>query len=801
MKTAASKTANADKQLGPTPAAASVQPVLPAKQAVSASLDIDSDVKGDYVPCKFTLSQLRNLVVPEASTTLTPADAEKLVQRIIAAAVSQSDEPLRKESPLANFVNSISTEQFVGITPGQALNKVIQHLADFSETNKPGANAATWKESMLAEAATKLKVSSAELKTNHPNLVSTVSTMETGIQEADNKGVSSVSDQGKQKAQTLPNTLTQPEKEAIQGAAATVAENDKLARTDSQKATSIIGAARKSVALLERPDDIGCSMSILSWKETSQAFGHLIANEYIAVQVVVRNMNRDREFVLHDVEFEVNFDPTGRFSRFFSGRDKVIVRALSSAQSSFDPRNITVHTAMGFGQLLAAVAPVYLPFQAPTYASGVYNAAFVPSLDKYWKDLSVDQLNLLNDIGFSSTSSSQSVVPKSGTTMFVTFIPVKPFEEGWWTQKCVEMQYLGTTDDDGHVIKLSHAAYNGADPFTPSADAPFGVDVGRALETCITDTPPKRSERHWYTAWTHKTKDGGILSVPANGQQDDDVDGNMDIFRNAYRAPYKNWSPNAVAVFRELANTVVSGMHIVDETEMKASVTDLKCPKDDSGNLKFSDSGETVTCTVTGKNLDKLAKLRLHNTKSATDLHTVEGEVKVVGDSTSATLTLSAADLHHLPEQVYDVYGVSLNGVETQTPQVIHLDNRPVITGYDPSMLDFSASPATLSLTIQGFHLANVKDISLSDKSGKKVKAGPVTADDSKVTTLFTLTDFTGLSSGDFMVNLLDSQNKVIATASTKPLSISLGAGAGVGAGVAVPKAPGAKAKPSVTRH
>ena len=81
----------------------------------------------------------------------------------------------------------------------------------------------------------------------------------------------------------------------------------------------------------------------------------------------------------------------------------------------------------------------------------------MPGLDKYWKDLSSDQLNLLNDTGFSSDVSEQTSVPVSGTVMFVTFIPSKQFEEGWWTQPCVDNTYIGTRDKNGFVKLIPNA--------------------------------------------------------------------------------------------------------------------------------------------------------------------------------------------------------------------------------------------------------------------------------------------------------------------------------------------------------
>ena len=98
----------------------------------------------------------------------------------------------------------------------------------------------------------------------------------------------------------------------------------------------------------------------MHFPETSHAYGRNIANEYIAVQIVVRNLNKDQGFLVHDVEFAVNADPRGRLGRFYSGRDKIILRALSASQQNTDPWNIVVHTATGIGSLLTAIAPLYL---------------------------------------------------------------------------------------------------------------------------------------------------------------------------------------------------------------------------------------------------------------------------------------------------------------------------------------------------------------------------------------------------------------------------------------------------------
>jgi hypothetical protein len=71
-------------------------------------------------------------------------------------------------------------------------------------------------------------------------------------------------------------------------------------------------------------------------------------------------------------------------------------------------------------------------------AANVFSGGFIPALTGVWTDHNTEQLNLLNDEGFSSYRTERTIVPKSGTTEFVIFIRSDQFKEGWWTQKCAE---------------------------------------------------------------------------------------------------------------------------------------------------------------------------------------------------------------------------------------------------------------------------------------------------------------------------------------------------------------------------
>jgi hypothetical protein len=756
-------------------------PLTPG-DAINAALD-DEQLQGDYIPCKFSLSQLRGLVLPDVAPTLSSAQSEQLKQKIISAALAQNTLPLRQNPGLAAFVDEVKKQNFTNRTPGEALALLVGILNSynlpFAQTTKD-AIATTKKsaEDQLPDAASKAAFE---------KLWATLSL-------ADDSPLEVAAAASKQ-AENAPG-FTDNYKNAI----ATVATQQKQDQAFAAATGNILTAARKTVATAERPTDVGCAMSILQWKETSQAFGRLIANEYIPIQVVIRNLNRDQQFVLHDIEFEVNADPTGRFGRFFSGRDKVIVRALSSAQASSDPRGITVHSAQGIGHILSAVAPFTFPGVAVGYAASAMNTALATDLDRFWKDLTIEQGNLLNDIAFSSTANTQSVVPKQGTAMYVIFVPSRPFEEGWWTQPCVETHYLGSTDSFGHIINLQRQDADSLPDIDPSRisgrDSNTGVDIARSMRICLEPDLPQRAKRQWWSLGLTKSDDYGLIGrtsmdetapqtprvCEANEKPDIDNPPNpaypgepkcqkapqpkMDYFRNAYRNPYHHWSPNAQAIFRELANTVVSGMHITADTQLDATITDL-CTgaKDATGNLKIPDTGD-LSCAVTGKNLGKFEKLQMRNSRNQLDTRIAEGPLTLTpGETGSGTLVLKSTDLRALQAADYDIFGVSKGtGVQYKTGVMLHLSTTPVIIGITPDF-DFSKPSADpIAFTISGNHLGTARKIVFTDSASKTLTTDLISQSDSSATFQLLLADVkkAALAKGNVTIKLLDTEGKEI---------------------------------------
>jgi len=92
----------------------------------------------------------------------------------------------------------------------------------------------------------------------------------------------------------------------------------------------------------------------------------------------------------------------------------------------------------------AAATPVGAGFMALANGNSVLTA-LIPALKRWFPDYTVDQLNRLNDLGFSASSNYKIIVPKGGAIPFVTFIPqgLFPTPTNKWTP--VNFQHYEST--------------------------------------------------------------------------------------------------------------------------------------------------------------------------------------------------------------------------------------------------------------------------------------------------------------------------------------------------------------------
>jgi hypothetical protein len=309
--------------------------------------------------------------------------------------------------------------------------------------------------------------------------------------------------------------------------------------------------ATQTLAQYKAPDDVSCSMALLTWQETSDIFGRRVANTYVGIQVTVRNLNPVNEFLLHDIQVAVDTgiystDFSNELSRFQAGRDKLLVRNLAQRGQAEDRRNLALHALEAAGAIAGSSA-IAGPMALATGVA-VFQGAFIPGFSTLFPDHTVDQLNHINDLVFSASSSNKVLVPIQGSVPLVTFISEKPIEQ---------LPFAWCGYDSKKVGDVSH--------FCSHRDSSFPWDP----------TPVRQLQHPW----------------PAN--------------------PYKDWKAAALRVLAEHTFVVVGGVHIKEIT--KQSAGSLTCQTLPTGAVDISvvSKDGVVSCTVTGSDLDSVASVAL----------------------------------------------------------------------------------------------------------------------------------------------------------------------------------------------
>jgi hypothetical protein len=650
---ATKSTANGDKSGKPDP------PALAGNIAKAVNDGIDDH--SDYVPCFFSKKQLLELQPKPESATLSRADAEALRASVIAAALAPENASGFTSGPPQEFAVEVGKSVFEGLTPSQALTRVLDLLSHYTvpKVDKTITLALRGLPSSAFAEAYALPGKQGDV-TNEINNREDLDKIISNLNPPGQQVMKDATDQSQNQSQTAKNNLA--------------------------------NAARSNLALSQRPNDIGCSMSILSYETTRKAFGETMADEYIGVQIVVRNVNADQEFLVQSAEFKVDDDINGRIGRYFSGVDKLTAREYMLASRDFGKRNLMVHVVQGTGAIMSAMVPLTGPFVKQF--SGVYSGAFAGALTTVFPDHNTEQLKLIDDEGFSNSRTDRTVVPKSGTAEFVIFISSREFEQGWWTQDCAERIAMQSSSTKRQAECIG--TYNKALPDPKCLDAEIGIDINAARRVCLAEH----------------------LGDPT--VQADDNNPELKYFKPKSK-DYRKWSQKAVAIFRELSLAVVAGTHVRESSDSTPALTKIDCPIDDKGNVKLDSAKDGVIgCTLTGTNLDKVAQLKLRNYLDATDTKTADGTVSTSGDSKSAKASFPVEKLCELTASAYKVYTVTKDGVEGGGDQLLHFDSTTplLFAGPDPAIVDIDklqakdAKPAQIAL--KGCHLDKVTGVELT---------------------------------------------------------------------------------------
>lgn len=522
-------------------------------------------------------------------------------------------------------------------------------------------------------------------------------------------------------------------------------------------------------------------MSILSYETTRYAFGEKVANAFIPIQIVVRNLNDKVEFLVHDAQVAVDDDINGRYGRYTPGTDKLTTRTFMLSAKDFSGRNLVINIAKGIGTILSSASLVY--GASVKDAANVYSAGFINALSGVLPDHSTDQLNLLNDEGFSSYRTERTVVPKSGTAEFVIFVRSDQFQQGWWVQDCAEKILIKSEKalqrdnpkTSAKCLGQMNLPYQDQDPkCRTNTTTNIGVDLADARRVCAHVYNRSPNDQLPRSGCSSDSDAGSAACEPqlVDIGTSDDITGDSAYFQPR-TVPYRNWSPRAQAIFRELTLAVVAGIHIQEQTATTPTLTKIDCPVDSAGDVDFDKAGNgDITCPLTGTNLDKLQSLTLKNAAQQTDPKTASGTLDPAskGNATNRSASFTLDSLGNLPAKKYEVFMETADGgAPVDSKKTVNLSGKPYLasTGKpNPAQVDYAqiqTSKTGITVTLSGYHLDQVQSVDLTstETPPKTISKLPVTSDSTANAAKVAIT--------------ADSLKKASISSSNLPLTLTIG--------------------------
>jgi hypothetical protein len=434
---------------------------------------------------------------------------------------------------------------------------------------------------------------------------------------------------------------------------------------DPTKVTSAANKAQQAVTggTFDRPPDVSCSFSIMQWQETRDTFGRRVANQYVAIEVNVRNLNDKNDFLIHDVQIAVD---TGlnraQFGRFQAGRDKQIVRAVIQRGQTEDFRNLAINSLLMMGAIAggasaAVTSGLSSTAQANDFSTAVaiFQGPLTTGLINIFPDHTIDHINHVNDLGFSASSSNKTIVPVQGSVPLVTFLAQKPLEQLPWA----------------HCGEKTIASNNVAN------------------SVCSIDTDP--------VSFPPDSATGDYYDTPVR---------------------FRKWNPLALAVLERHVFVIIAGVHIKDVADTP-TITSVTCAPGNSATIALAKiTDPNVTCTLKGTDLDLVSRVELQNATDTTDKTQVEGTSSVSGDTTQSTVLFNPKDLTGLKGTTYTLYYSLKGGTPQKTSLTVTVQQ---VISVNPTSLAFSSqsvatpsNPQTITLTNNGNQSVAIKSVDVT---------------------------------------------------------------------------------------
>ena len=470
-------------------------------------------------------------------------------------------------------------------------------------------------------------------------------------------------------------------------------------------ASADIAAKKTAAKTYQPPEDVSCSMSLMSWKETRDVFGRRVANTFVGIQVNLRNLNNKNEFLVHDIQVAIDTGVKPEdLGRFQAGRDKLLVRAVAQRGQSEDRRNIVVNVLQAAGAI-AGAASVATGITEAKDAVAVFQGAFIPGFSNIFPDHTVEQLNHINDLVFSASNTSKIVVPVQGSVPLVTFIAEKPIEQ-------LPFAWCGHPNQG----KLNPARWLALGP----------------LQNCNFNPGNTNPDDPGYPDEYHYGKHGQIYK-----EATEQVDGkNGDLPWSDLH--YRDWRAAALRMLQKRTFVVVGGVHIQQVTT-QPKLANLDCPLLTGGQIDISKVTDgMVTCSVTGNGLGLVNAVTIEKGDAK-----VAGKIKAANDGNSATIQFKPDDLYAL-EGLYSLHMTYRSDAQKDprdldSGESLSLAKQPLVTKAEiAAAIPSSSGPTTTratsalgyTLTLTGKGLDQLQDIFLvldSPNGDKKTKGDSFT--------------------------------------------------------------------------
>ncbi len=165
---------------------------------------------------------------------------------------------------------------------------------------------------------------------------------------------------------------------------------------------------------------VACSQALLDWEEASDIFGRRVAKRYLVVEVKIRNLSRDFEYLLHDVRL-------GYGAETVTSRDRKLVRGVAEKGQMYDPRNMGIRLVEAAGSLFAGLTIFPFATRDLKNAINLFQGPTTTSIKQAFPDFTVNQMNRLSDSAFTTQT---TVVPKGQAVSLVTFLSRHIFMDG-----------------------------------------------------------------------------------------------------------------------------------------------------------------------------------------------------------------------------------------------------------------------------------------------------------------------------------------------------------------------------------